>query len=60
MDTLEAGSLAEVFGQHGALVCGTPTWNTGADTERSGTGWDELYYDKLPELKTVLENKKVV
>jgi len=59
VDTLDAGSLADVFGQHEALVCGTPTWNTGADTERSGTGWDDLYYDKLPELKSTLENKKV-
>ena len=59
MDTLDAGTLADVFGQHSSLVCGTPTWNTGADTERSGTGWDDLYYDKLPELTSVLEHKKV-
>jgi len=58
VDTLDAGTLASVFGQHGALVCGTPTWNTGADSQRSGTGWDDLYYDKLPELKSVLANKK--
>lgn len=58
MDTLEAGSLTQIFGQHSALVCGTPTWNTGADTERSGTGWDDLYYDKLPQLKDVLAGKK--
>ena len=24
--------------------------NTGADTERSGTGWDEIYYTSMPEL----------
>lgn len=58
VDTLENGSLAQAFGQHGALVCGSPTWNTGADTQRSGTGWDDLYYDKLPELKAVLAGKK--
>ena len=58
VDTLKAGSLAQVFGQHDALICGTPTWNTGAETERSGTGWDDLYYDKLPQLKDVLEKKK--
>jgi flavodoxin I len=58
VDTLEAGSLAQIFGQHNALVCGTPTWNTGAETERSGTGWDDLYYDKLPQLKDVLAGKK--
>lgn len=30
---------------------GTPTWNTGADSERSGTGWDEMYYGEMQELK---------
>jgi flavodoxin I len=58
VDTLEAGSLAQVFGQHGALICGAPTWNTGAETELSGTGWDDLFYDKLPKLKDVLAKKK--
>ena len=58
VDTLKAGSLAQSFGQHGALICGTPTWNTGAETERSGTGWDDLYYDKLPQLKDELDQKK--
>ncbi len=24
---------------------GAPTWNTGADTERSGTAWDNLLED---------------
>nr|P14070.1 RecName: Full=Flavodoxin [Chondrus crispus]2FCR_A Chain A, Flavodoxin [Chondrus crispus] len=32
------------------LFLGAPTWNTGADTERSGTSWDEFLYDKLPEV----------
>lgn len=27
------------------LIVGAPTWNTGADTERSGTGWDNLLDD---------------
>merc|ERR1719213_1190728 len=26
------------------LICGAPTWHTGADTERSGTAWDEFLY----------------
>ena len=30
--------VAAEMGRYPALVCGTPTWNTGADTERSGTG----------------------
>lgn len=59
IDTLDEGQVAKAFAEHGALIVGTPTWNTGADTERSGTGWDELYYSKLPELKGVLEGKKV-
>ena len=28
----------------------TNNTTTGADTERSGTGWDELYYDSLADL----------
>lgn len=46
VDTLETegSSLIKAFGQHDALIVGTPTWNTGADTQRSGTGWDDLYY----------------
>ena len=31
--------------EYDALVVGAPTWNTGADTERSGTGWDNLLDD---------------
>lgn len=26
-------------------MVGAPTWNTGADTERSGTSWDGLLDD---------------
>jgi hypothetical protein len=42
-----AGSLADKFAGYDALVVGTPTWNTGADTERSGTAWDEIYYGEM-------------
>lgn len=59
IDSLDGDELATAFAEHDALVVGTPTWNTGADTERSGTGWDEIYYTKLPEMKSVLEGKKV-
>ena len=59
VDTLDKGALAGVFGQHDALIVGTPTWNTGANTERSGTGWDELYYSKMPALQSQLSGKKV-
>ncbi len=27
------------------IICGIPTWNTGADSERSGTAWDTLLED---------------
>jgi flavodoxin I len=33
--------------------------NTGADTERSGTGWDEIYYSEMQTLNPSLEGKKV-
>lgn len=39
---VESSSLTEFD----ALIVGAPTWHTGADTERSGTGWD----DKLDEI----------
>lgn len=40
-----------------SIICGAPTWHTGADEQRSGTSWDEWLYDKLPSLK--MEGKKV-
>lgn len=49
VDALE-GTVKESFEKYNAIVCGTPTWNTGADTERSGTGWDEIYYTSMSEL----------
>ena len=49
VDALE-GSVKEHFEKYDAIICGTPTWNTGADTERSGTGWDEIYYTSMNEL----------
>lgn len=36
------GKVADAFSNYESLVVGTPTWNTGADTERSGTAWDEI------------------
>ena len=42
---------------HDALICGAPTWHTGADEQRSGTAWDEFLYDRLPSLD--LTGKKV-
>jgi len=40
-----------------ALIVGAPTWNTGADDNRSGTAWDDWLYDTLPGLD--LDGKKV-
>lgn len=51
------GSVAAEFAKYDSLVVGTPTWNTGADTERSGTGWDEIYYGEMADLR--IEGKKV-
>ena len=43
--------LSSLNGYDG-LIVGAPTWNTGADTERSGTGWDNLL-DDIRGLATV-------
>lgn len=40
----------EAVAEYEALICGAPTWNTGADTERSGTAWDEFLYDDLTKV----------
>merc|ERR1711968_292492 len=39
------------------LIIGAPTWHTGADTERSGTAWDEWLYNDMPNMN--LSGKKV-
>jgi len=44
------GNIAKEFQKYDALIVGTPTWNTGADTERSGTGWDEVYYGEIQDV----------
>eukprot|EP00545_Synedropsis_sp_CCMP1620_P013979 CAMPEP_0119014672 /NCGR_PEP_ID=MMETSP1176-20130426/10175_1 /TAXON_ID=265551 /ORGANISM="Synedropsis recta cf, Strain CCMP1620" /LENGTH=318 /DNA_ID=CAMNT_0006967891 /DNA_START=124 /DNA_END=1080 /DNA_ORIENTATION=- len=51
------GTMADEFAKYDALVVGTPTWNTGAETERSGVGWDEVYYGEMQDLQ--LQGKKV-
>jgi flavodoxin I len=40
-----------------SLIVGAPTWHTGADSERSGTAWDEFLYGDLTALD--LKGKKV-
>jgi flavodoxin I len=39
------------------LICGAPTWHTGADSERSGTAWDDFLYGDLTSMD--LSGKKV-
>jgi flavodoxin I len=57
IETIDADELQSTLEGYDALVVGSPTWNTAADTERSGTGWDELYYTTLPKFN--LAGKKV-
>lgn len=40
-DVADISEFADLDG----LICGIPTWNTGADTERSGTAWDAVLED---------------
>jgi flavodoxin I len=56
VETLE-GSVKDFFEKYDSLIVGTPTWNTGADLERSGTGWDEIYYSTMQEMN--LQGKRV-
>merc|ERR1719442_190792 len=48
-----SGELADYDG----LICGAPTWHTGADSERSGTAWDDFLYGDLASMD--LKGKKV-
>jgi flavodoxin I len=58
---LEAVDIADVdvatINECDSLIIGAPTWHTGADTERSGTAWDEFLYGDLTSLD--LKGKKV-
>jgi len=45
------------FTSNDSLIVGAPTWNTGAEEQRSMTGWDEWLYDNLNSLD--LSGKKV-
>jgi len=56
IDALEE-PVSSLFGKYDAFIVGTPTWNTGADVERSGVAWDEIYYTSMQELD--LKGKKV-
>ena len=58
VETLE-GSVKDHFEKFDSMIVGTPTWNTGADVERSGTGWDEIYYSSMQELNMKDKNVAV-
>ena len=54
-DMSDVDDLSELS-THDAIICGIPTWNTGADSERSGTAWDTIL-DEIGDLN--LSGKKV-
>jgi len=56
---IEDLSSPDAFTQHDVLIIGSPTWNTGADTQRTLTAWDQWLYDVLPGLETKMKDKKV-
>ena len=43
-DLADVADVSE-FTELDGLICGIPTWNTGAETERSGTAWDGVLED---------------
>jgi flavodoxin I len=57
-DAVEIGDASDddITGD-GYLIVGAPTWHTDAESERSGTTWDEWLYETLPNLD--LDGKKV-
>ena len=56
MGTADAKDISDVdvstLVDYDGLVVGAPTWNTGADSERSGTGWDDVLRDISGECVT--------
>merc|ERR1712078_791652 len=58
LEMVDIGDLdgATVAGYDG-LIIGAPTWHTGADSERSGTAWDDFLYGDLTSCD--LAGKKV-
>jgi len=54
----DAADISDVS-QYDGLIVGAPTWHTGADTERSGTSWDDWLYNTLPGLKDAINGKPV-
>ncbi len=44
VDLADLSDVSEMETLEG-IICGIPTWNTGADFDRSGTAWDEMLED---------------
>lgn len=61
IDGVEAVDIAEAdindLLSKDCLIIGAPTWNTGAERERSMTTWDQWLYSELPKLD--LSGKKL-
>lgn len=57
VDSISGDEVVAKLKEYNSLIVGTPTWNTGADSERSGTGWDEIYYEGMQSLD--MKGKKV-
>merc|ERR1712224_1069194 len=53
IDEFDESAAAEADG----IIIGAPTWNTGADEARSGTGMDDFLADTLPNIN--VKGKKV-
>merc|ERR1712078_83295 len=48
LEMVDIGDLdGDSVAAYDGLIIGTPTWHTGADTERSGTAWDDFIYGDL-------------
>merc|ERR1712078_6260 len=58
LEMVDIGDLdGDSVAAYDGLIIGAPTWHTGADTERSGTAWDDFIYGDLTSCD--LAGKKV-
>jgi len=57
IEAQDIGDVGAGIADFDGLIIGAPTWHTGADSERSGTAWDEFLYGDLESID--LKGKKV-
>ena len=58
LEMVDIGDLdGATVGGFDGLIVGAPTWHTDADTERSGTAWDDFIYGDLTSVD--MKGKKV-